>query len=155
MISDDDELIEIHFLRFPLRVSARATEHFSELRREFALLAASTPTDCETVPARLLALIDALGRRYPPQTEHEAERQAALERGERSAELAVKVPASAAAASVALNDMLDEADEFCRTGTLLTLAAPPDVAAFRRWYLAEVVAQVQGAEPTPWPGGLD
>lgn len=154
-MTSDDELVQVRFLRFPVRVSARATEHFSELRREFALLAASTPKDCETVPARLLALIDALGRRYPPQVEHEAERQAALERGDKVADLAVKVPVSGAAASVALNDMLDEADEFCRTGALLTLAAPPDVAAFRRWYLDEVVAQVEGAEPTPWPGGLD
>ncbi|HSR24749.1 MAG TPA: hypothetical protein VLW53_14435 [Candidatus Eisenbacteria bacterium] len=154
-MTSDDELVEVRFLRFPVRVSARATEHFSELRREFALLAASTPTDCETVPARLLALIDALGRRYPPQAQHEAERQAALDRGDKAADLAVKVPASGAGASVALNDMLDEADEFCRTGALLTLAAPPDVAAFRRWYLHEVVAQVEGAEPTPWPGGLD
>ena len=155
MTSDEGEgLCEVRLVRFPLRVYARATEHYQELFREFALLAASTPEDSDEVPARLMRLIDALGRRYPPQTEHEAERAAALERGELSGDFAIKVPPSAAEASQALEDLLDEADDFCRRGDLLTLAAPAEAADFRRWYLREVIRQIAGDPPTPWPGGL-
>jgi hypothetical protein len=50
--------------------------------------------------------------------------------------------------------MLDETDEFCREGALLTLAPPEDVVAFRRWYLAELVEQVAGRPAQPWPGDL-
>ncbi|MDP9441273.1 MAG: hypothetical protein M3P34_03640 [Actinomycetota bacterium] len=48
--------------------------------------------------------------------------------------------------------MLDEPDEFCRSGNqLLTLATPPELLAFRRWYLREFNAQLQGQPPLPWP----
>ena len=49
--------------------------------------------------------------------------------------------------------MLDETDEFCRDGTLLTLQADDDVVAFRRWYLREVVDQIAGRPARPWQGG--
>jgi hypothetical protein len=64
------------------------------------------------------------------------------------------VPASAGSAATALGEMLDEADEFCRAGDLLTLAAPDDSVEFRRWYLGEIVGQLAGRAPTPWPGDL-
>ena len=156
MTSDVTETkADVRLLRFPLRLAARATEYYQGLFREFALLAASTPEDTDAVPVRLLALIDALGRRYPAQTEHEEERRAALDRGEVAADMVISVPVSAADASRTLDRMLDEADEFCRAGELLTLAAPEDVSAFRRWYLAEIIIQLSGRAPTPWPGELD
>ena len=68
------------------------------------------------VPARLLALVDALGRRYEPQQEHERAREQALARGERERDFTITVPASAADASEVLGAMLDEADDFCRDG---------------------------------------
>jgi hypothetical protein len=48
--------------------------------------------------------------------------------------------------------MLDEVDEFCRQGKhLLTLATPPELVAYRRWYLGEFIAQLAGRPATPWP----
>jgi hypothetical protein len=48
--------------------------------------------------------------------------------------------------------VLDEVDEFCRAGRhLLTLAAPEDIAAYRRWSLGEVALQIDGAPPMSWP----
>ena len=153
--STDGDLVTIRLLRFPLRVYARATEHHHDLFREFALLAAATPTSTDTVPARLTALIEVLGRRYPPDAAQEQERKEALASGELERDFTIKVPRSAAAASAELGRLLDEADDFCRAGDLLTLATPPDARAFRRWYLAEVIAQAEGRAPTPWPGDLD
>ena len=147
----DDPMVEVSLLRYPLRVGLRASAHYEEVFREFALLAASTPTDPDSIPARLLALVDALGRRYARQERHEAERDEAVRRGETHRDFVIAVPRSAAEASAALSVMLDETDDFCREGVLLTLASPPDVVAFRRWYLEEIIAQIGGAAPTPWP----
>ncbi|CAN5191697.1 hypothetical protein BH24ACT1_BH24ACT1_03630 [soil metagenome] len=62
-----------------------------------------------------------------------------------------RVPPEAKEAAVALGALLDEADEFCRNGIhLLTLATPPGPYALRRWYLSEFIAQIDGADPTPW-----
>lgn len=152
--SPQDPLVDIWLLSYPLRLGVRASQHYEEVFREFALLAASRPHDPHSVPVRLLALIDALGRRYPRQQRHEEERDAAVRRGELARDFVIQVPASAAEASSALDAMLDETDEFCRDGTLLTLAAPADVVAFRRWYLAEVIDQVAGRPATSWTGGL-
>jgi len=151
----DDAPVDIQLLRYPLRLGQRSTEHYDEVFREFAILASDGPGHSEDVPARLLALVDALGRRYAPQQEHEKAREEALARGERERDFTITVPASAAGASEVLGAMLDETDDFCRDGTLLTLAAPDDVAAFRRWYLQQVIDQVAGRPPQPWPGGLD
>jgi hypothetical protein len=146
--------VDVRLLRYPLRLGQRATEHYDEVFREFALLAADRPGDHDDVPARLLTLVDALGRRYTPQEEHQEQRAAALVQGELKHDFVITVPASAAEASRSLGAMLDEADDFCRDGTLLTLGAPDDVAAFRRWYLQQVIEQVAGRLAQPWPGDL-
>lgn len=151
-VQDVEQLVDVHLLRYPLRLGMRASEHYEEVFREFALLAGAGSTD--TVPARMIALVDALGRRYARQQEHEIEREEALRRGELARDLKIRIPPSAVEASRNLDAMLDETDEFCRDGALLTLAPPEDVVAFRRWYLAECVAQIEGLPPTPWPGAL-
>ena len=49
-----------------------------------------------------------------------------------------------------LTGLLEEADDYCRRGELLTLATPPELVAFRNWYLGQVVEQIDGRPPTPW-----
>ncbi|MBA2438213.1 MAG: hypothetical protein H0V52_07665, partial [Acidimicrobiia bacterium] len=57
----------------------------------------------------------------------------------------------ARAACITLGELLDESDEFCKKGEhLLTLTTPAEPLALRRWFLGEFVAQIDGADPTPW-----
>ena len=50
-----------------------------------------------------------------------------------------------------LRAALDAVEDYCRTGRhLLTLAAPPDVAAYRRWVFDEFERQIAGGAPVPW-----
>jgi hypothetical protein len=151
---DNGDIVEVRLLRFPLPLWARAREHHDELMREFALLALSSEPARHDVPTRLQALIDVLGRQYGAAVEvSNMERDRAWRRGEATCDLVYRVPRSARHACVQLCAMLDEADRFCRAGhELLTLAAPPDILAFRRWYLGEFTRQIDGYEPTPWPG---
>jgi hypothetical protein len=63
----------------------------------------------------------------------------------------VQLPDSAAPVVQALGDLLEEADEYCREGRhLLTVPAPPDVTAFRRWYRDQLLLQLAGGEPVSW-----
>ena len=147
-----DELRQVRILGFPLDVYQRTAEAFEGLRREFTLVAMRTPEAVE-VPARLLQLIDALTDEFEGlSSEPDRLRDEAISRGEQVVdELVHHLPAAAEGACVALNGMLDEADEFCRQGQiLLSLASPPEAIVFRRWYLGEFTAQLRGNPPVPW-----
>lgn len=62
------------------------------------------------------------------------------------------MPPEVAEGALALDDLLTEADKYCRAGQhLLTLAAESDVTRYRQWYLQEFVRQVAGGPPLPWP----
>lgn len=76
------------------------------------------------LPSRLVALIDILGRHYGAATERsDAVRDQALDRGDEVIDLTYRPPPSAAESVRTLNELMDEADEFCRSEQLLTLAA--------------------------------
>lgn len=149
------DLHEVRLLGFPLALHSRAQEHHEELMREFQLLALDE-SPAHTVPRRLVELVDELVNDYAGFTDApNAERDAALDRGDESVDLTYVVPRAVAGAAARLDEMLDQADEYCRTGDrLLTLAAPADAAALRHWQLSEFCAQIAGAEPTSWSDWL-
>lgn len=126
----------------------RSAEHSDELLREFALIRGKGGNH---VPARLLAVIEELRARFgafsagPRQALQEA-----VERGEATIDLRYEVPAEVGTAARRLSALLDEADEFCRAGDLLTLATGPEVLTFRRWFLDEFGLQIDGRPPRPW-----
>lgn len=138
----------VRLLGMPLDVMQRSSEHSDELLREFALI---HEEGSDHVPARLLALIEELRGRFGSFAE--GPRQAmedAVARGDATIDVHYQVPPEVAAAARRLGILLDEADEFCRSGDLLTLATPPDGVAFRRWYLEEFEFQIAGRPPRPW-----
>lgn len=142
------DLVRVSILGMPLDVMQRSSEHTDELLREFALI---REEGSDHVPARLLALIETLRGRFGSFSEGPRQTmQDALERGDETIDLYYEVPPAVAAAARQLGDLLDEADEFCRAGDLLTLATPPEGVAFRRWYLDEFQRQIDGQPPRPW-----
>lgn len=152
MTAGEGDLVTVRLLRFPVDVWARSNEHFEGLRREFTLIALLPQAD--DVPRRLLDLVEALVGEYAATVADAARvRNEAHARGDKEIpELVYRTPAQAGEATRSLARMLDEADEFCRRGDhLLTLATPPELVAFRRWYLGEFNAQLQGHPPLPWP----
>lgn len=156
-MSDSSELIDVRLLELPVDVWSRTQQHTDELLREFTLMTTSAspgPGPVHEVPRRLLTLVETLTTRFSDASDEPRRRLfAAAEAGEAVIdELRYRVPPAVADASVTLDAMLDEADEYCRAGQhLLTLATPPDLVRFRRWYLGEFVQQVNGRPPVPWP----
>jgi hypothetical protein len=151
-------LVPVHLLQLPVPLAARAQQWFEELMREFTLMHAGTAEAAHReVPARLTEMIDTLTTRFAGLNDDARNRlDAAIDRRDLViADHVMHLPHDAAAASIGLGAMLDEADEFCRQGQhLLTLAEPAEVRAYREWYLAEVVKQLGGGTPTPWPQHL-
>ena len=145
-----ETLVEVKLLGLDLEDHRRSSEHHEELLREFMLIAQSGD-DHAGVPARLMALIDELRERYSQYGRVNEEVEAARRRGEQSVDLVYALPASMAGDVRRFLQLLEEADEYCRRGDLLTLATPPAEAAFRRWYLEEVARQIEGEAPRPWP----
>jgi hypothetical protein len=150
-----EDLVEVQLLQVPIPLWSKAQQLTDELLREFALASAQADDgDEHHLPARLTRLIHHLNARFAgSSTAQEEELHAAAAAGQAVLErLVFTVPDAAAPASLELAAMLDEADEYCRQGQhLLTLAAPDDVVAFRRWYLGEFIRQPSGAAPKPWP----
>lgn len=153
-------VVTVRIQQLPVDVFAAAQQHSDELTRELSLMAelpdgaAASSHISRPLPERLIAIVAALSGSYGAFTGLPEERLAAAVRdGEQVIdELVYDVPASAAAAAAQLGDLLDEADDFCRAGQhLLTLATPPELVAFRRWFLEEFAAQIAGRPPTPWP----
>jgi hypothetical protein len=147
------DLVGVLILRLPLPLYQRASEHSDELLREFALIREDSS---DHVPSRLLALIEELNARFagftsgPSSALHEA-----LDRGDGEVDLRYDVPPDVADGARRLGTLLDEADDFCRSGDLLTLATLPESVAFRRWFLDEFVRQTSGEPPRPWPAYLE
>jgi hypothetical protein len=151
-----DGLHEIHLLNVPLRLLVAGREHHDDVMREFAMLALAEDMDAEHTPKRLLELVDVLGRRYAAAAERpDAEVDAAVARGDTAIDLVYHVPDHVAEAADELAALMDEADEFCRERRLLSLARPPLVIEFSRWYLDEFRRQIAGKPPQPWDGPLD
>jgi hypothetical protein len=149
-------VVSVRILGLPMGVYLRASEHGDELMREFALIAAGTGAGAgggrePDVPVRLLALVEELRARFSGFTlRPETELAEAASRGDATIDLEYVVPPEAAQATAHLGDLLDEADEFCRAGDLLTLEAPAEAVAFRRWFLGEFVRQAAGRPPCAW-----
>ena len=144
---------------FPLKVWHRQQEYTHDLLREFQLLtsggSARQPAALD-VPAKLLAVADEFLTKYGSYSTRIAEdREAALRRGEVTMDSAVPLPAETPALVASVRALLVEVDDYCRRGDLLTLAAPPDVAALREWTLSEMLRQFAGQPPTPWSGRVD
>jgi len=150
--ASDAVLHGVWLRRYPLRLGTRASEHYESVYRELALLASSD--EGAPVPGTLLELLEEMDRRSARNNASEQVRDEALARGEDSLDIELHVPADVVGVAQRVEQLLDEADAFCRDGTLLTLEPSGDVVEFRRWYIDELVRQIAGEPPRPWSGEL-
>jgi len=143
-----DEGVDLRLDQLPVSLHLMAAEHIDGLLREFRWLS----TDPSDTPVRILEVGNRLRRRssavMDPLT---AVLNDAHRRGEASVDLAFPVPITAGDHCRTVGQLLDEADEYCRSGGMLTLATPGPAVAYRRWFLGEFVRQVGGEGPVAWP----
>ncbi len=135
---------------FPVPVFLDARQHSEALLRELAFIVDGGGDNTE-LPRRLLDVVERVrARAGGMNTGAERAIEEAVVRNDTAIDFELMVPVRIARGAPEFEVLLDEIDEYCRTGDLLTLATPPDVREFRRWYLHELTHQVEGAPPTSW-----
>jgi PAS domain S-box-containing protein len=70
----------------------------------------------------------------------------------RQLDLSISVPPDAGATFAALQDVLDAAERLAVDGKLLIRPGLPEIIAVRDWACEQVIAQLAGSSPAPWPG---
>ena len=153
--------VDVRLLGLPVAVYRRSQQHSDELHREFSLIVLGARGDSTPeVPERLLALTKEVRARFAPESAVLRQQLDEAEgRGDDVVDVVTRIPLEARSSVVELGALLEEADDYCRQGDgLLTLATPSELVAFRRWFLGEVLSQMDGADPVPWatpPAGVD
>jgi len=151
----EEDLVAVELRRLPVLLLLAAREHHDGLMREFRLLALHGSIGPTDAPARFAQLVGILGTQYASaRARRDEEIEAAIRRGETAIDQVAPVPPTAAASLSALQDLMDEADEFCRASLLVTVPRSPLLSEFSHWYLGQFADQLAGHPPVPWAGPL-
>lgn len=155
-----EETRTVRLLGLPPAMWLATRQHHDALLRELVLYSAAHPVPgADAVTADLargmissaaLAAIEAAGSAAGPPPGPGGERALACAPPPLDVELSV--PTSARPMFGVLQDTLDAAERLAATGRLLAHRGLPEVIALRDWVCDQVVAQLAGVEPTPWPG---
>lgn len=146
-----DALVEVALLGLPVALYRVTQQHNDALLRELLLRSALGDDRSGTAPSRSPLATSAFAAGLPLNGPAAAAAlQAADDAGEANLDLTLTVTPAAREACAELLVALDEADALARQGGLLLPAALPEVRACRQWSLGEVIAQIDGSEPTVW-----
>ena len=144
-------LLPMALLGVPVAPLLAAQALYEELFREFRLVVERDPAAADAIHGKLLDLVEQLGTRFGGfTTGADEDWRRAVETGQDTVDLHYHLPAEVGTFCVRYDALLDEADEFCRTGALMTLAAPEETLCLRKWVLEEIALQSSGTPPTPW-----
>lgn len=142
---------------FPVAQFLQMQEQHDSMLRELALIALRADQPDAEVPRRLLSLAREIQQRANDGANPFREGvEEAAERGDVVATLELTIPFSTLRWTEDFLMLFEEADEYARSGHLLTPPSPPEVAEFRRWLVGELIRQIRdGATPSPyWAGTL-
>lgn len=144
--------LRVHMIGMPVETYRAMQQYHDELLRELSMTSLAGE-DQSSAPRSLLRSLQGVCGELG---EHIRGVEEALERaavvGERTVDLCYEVPGHGLRLLRELDALLEAADEYCRSGNLLTLSVPSEVRALRRWCFDEISAQAAGRAPTPWDG---
>lgn len=147
----DDPAPDVELEGVPAALFIASQNHQHDLLRELALMDIGNRwslTERE-LPHRVTTLIAGILAEYADvRTVTRQQALAALERGEDTVTLRVPVRPGIVGALHRWLALVETADRLCGQGLLLTLPAPADVQALRRWYVEAIDARLRGA-PAP------
>lgn len=133
----------------PVELSLQQDRHLDELIRELQLLHGAVSSDrSREIADRIGGLLSRPA--YARYTGRRTAEQAA-EAGLEHIDVEMAVPDELAEDVQELERAVAAADELCEEARLLTLASSPELRALRRWMTEEIVGQIHGAVPVPWP----
>jgi hypothetical protein len=144
------DLRTVAFRGFPLAIFMQSRQHTEALLREFAFVVDGGGDNTE-LPRQLLQIVERV-RASAAGLNTGAQRniEEALQRGHETVDFELLVPARLAAGAREFDALLDQVDDYCRAGDLLSLASSQELRRFRQWYLSEIAGQIEGRAPTMW-----
>jgi hypothetical protein len=138
---------------YPLRLWAEQQEHFDALMREFQLLLAGQESGMSSAPRMLVDLADMFTSRFGQLLQAiTEERTAALACGRDRMDSQIPLVEGTPELLDHVRRVLEAVDAYCRSGDMLVLPRSAVQVALFEWTRAQLVAQYEGARPTPWPG---
>lgn len=146
------ELHDVALIDLPVARFQQMQQQHDAMLREFTLIALAPDIDESVVPRRLVQLAEEVyqgqGDAVRPFREGVA---AAAARDDDITTLKLQIPSSTLQWMENFMLLLDEGDEYCRRGHLLTPPSPPEVVSFRHWLVGELIRQIRdGAPATPF-----
>jgi hypothetical protein len=144
------ELKTVVIRGFPVRLYSEWQRHSEALLREFAFIVDGGGDKAE-LPKRLLQIVERVRARSAGlNTGAQRAIEDAMSEGAEAVDFELLVPEAFARGAPEFAVLLDEIDEYCRTGDLLTLAMTDELRDFRDWYLGELTRQIDGLPPMAW-----
>ena len=150
MLSETADTAQVvRLLGVPAALFIDSQNHQHDLIRELTLidLASAHGISDTELPRRLADLISEILDHYAGVRLATREQAlAALARGESTVDLSVPVVPDLLAGLRRWLRLVQEADELCSQGALLTLAAAPQVRALRRWYVDAIATCLERSD---------
>jgi hypothetical protein len=145
-----DDFDTVVFDAMPVQLIADFRRHFREVRRELRLLALAHETDYPVAKSltELFERVDDISVAMSGLDDLDK----AIAAGAERADIVFRMPPGSADTMAQLLDLLELADEFCRSQRLLVLAATPQQFQLQRWFLGEFQRQGRGDPPLGWGG---
>lgn len=146
----------VHFRGVPARLVLAHLAHLHDLLHELRIVRVGQDTGQVPVGEELAklveqvsAILDAYGGLVDASR---AEAEEALKVGRERVDLMFELSPEVVGVAQELQELLERADVLCREEQLLTLEAPPDIQALRRWQLEELERQLIAHQPpSPCP----
>lgn len=133
-----DQAVEVELRQAPVRLMATMQQHTETLLREVTLRSVEGAEDW--APVRLGVDFDELDRQL----------RAATLAGQTSADLVLHVPARSANVVRHAAETLGHGDRLAAEGLLLCPPTLPEVADCRRWFLDQLIEQLEGRAAETW-----
>jgi hypothetical protein len=144
---------EVRLVGYPVQLGVRQQNRTADLLRELQLIeldAGQHPAHAST-PERLMSFAGALYDTFGPALEQPREElDRAYAAGVATIEQRYPLTPGSRAAMLTYARLMEQGDEFCRSGLVMNLAPDPEVYALRRWTVEEFVRQFAGEAPRPW-----
>jgi hypothetical protein len=141
---------EIRLIDYPVLLAVEQQQQTADMMREFQLIILGEPETHvlhEVVEFAMTMWADWGEALTGPREELER----AVAAGVPYTELRYPVLPDSRVSILRYARLMERADDYCRSGELISLAATPDVHALRQWLVEEFVRQHDGEAPRPWP----
>jgi PAS domain S-box-containing protein len=158
----DPTVRHVRLVNMPATLWLAARQHHDALLRELALYCAAHPDQILDLPSAneartrvstaLLAHLGHANSQGLAVSPLPAGHPSPLPKVPARVDLELDVPAGHAYEFAALQDALDVGERLAASGRLLARSGLPEIVAVRDWLAEQVIAQLAGSPPNPWPG---